>query len=93
MSMEVPRCYDCGAPLKAVPTWLATAKVSFTCTACPRRSSRVARFDAPVEAVSPRAALLADPDLEGDDVDELDEEADLELPAEDLDASKDDLEI
>ena len=93
MSMEVPRCIDCGAPLKAVPTWLASAKVSFTCTACPRRSSRVARFDAPVEAAEPRVALLADPDLDGDDVDELDEEADLELPAEDLEDPKEDAEI
>ncbi|MDQ2686804.1 MAG: hypothetical protein M3Y28_02945 [Armatimonadota bacterium] len=92
MSMEVPRCIDCGAPLKAVPTWLATAKVSFTCTACPRRSSR-ARYDAPVEAAAPPAALLADPDLEGDDADESDEEADLELPAEDLGDSKEDVEV
>lgn len=92
MPTEVPRCIDCGAPLKAVPTWLATAKVSFTCTACPRRSSRAARFDAPVvEAVDPRASLLADPDLE--DVDESDEEADLELPAEELEDPKEDADI
>lgn len=91
MSMEVPRCIDCGAPLKAVPTWLASAKVSFTCTACPRRSSRSSRFDAPAEVVEPRAALLADSDL--DEVDEMDEEADLELPTEDVENPKEDADV
>lgn len=89
MPTEVPRCIDCGAPLKAVPTWLASAKVQFTCTACPRRSNRAARYDAPAVA-EPRTALLADADLE---VDEMDEEADLELPAEELEDPKEDADI
>jgi hypothetical protein len=41
---------------------------------------------------SPTIAL-ADPDLEMDDADELSEEADLELPGEESDEFKDDLDV
>lgn len=60
MPSEVIRCSDCGATFKAVPAWLRTAKVKFTCTNCPKRPSRaVARFE---PAPEPPAALTADPD-------------------------------
>lgn len=95
MATEVPRCSDCGAPLKSVPTWLANAKVSFTCSACPRRSSRgaaaaaAARLDRPAEAPSRLAG--DDPDLEVDEIEEMDEDADLE--AEELDDAKEDADV
>ena len=84
MPSEVARCTDCNAPLKGVPTWLATAKVSFTCTNCPKRPSRVARFEPTVE---PRALLAEDPDAEAPEIEELDEEVELD-GADDLDDSK-----
>jgi hypothetical protein len=92
MATEVIRCSDCGAVFKGVPTWLATAKVKFTCTSCPKRSSRSGvRFE---PAVEPRIAmdLDGDPELGGVDLDGLDD-ADLDLAAEDMDAMEDDKEI
>lgn len=90
MPTEVPRCIDCGTPLKAVPAWLAPAKVSFTCGSCPRRSTRTAtaRLEKPVEL---KAAPLDDLDVE--DVDELDEDADLDIGEEELEDVKDDAEL
>lgn len=82
---------DCGTALKAVPAWLAPAKVSFTCVSCPRRSARTAtapRLEKPVEVKS----ALPD-DLDAEDVDEIDEDADLDIPEEDLDDVKDDVEL
>jgi hypothetical protein len=88
MPNEVPRCTDCGSPLKAVPTWLATAKVSFTCGSCPRRSSRMTamRMDRPLETKT----LLANDDIEvePDVIEEIDEDGDLELAADDLEDDK-----
>lgn len=87
MPSEVTRCTDCNAPLRGVPAWLATAKVNFTCNNCPKRPSRAARFE---PAVEPRAVLAAeaDPELEVAAPEELDEEADLVLAADDLDEPK-----
>lgn len=95
MATEVPRCSDCGTALKSVPTWLANAKVSFTCSACPRRSTRgaaaTARLDRPAET---SARLTSDdPDLEVDEIEELDEDADLDLGAEELDDVKEDADL
>ena len=94
MATEVPLCSDCGTALKSVPTWLANAKVSFTCSACPRRSSRgaaaaaSARFDRPAET----SARIADkdPDLDTDEIEDLDEDADLDMGADELDDVKED---
>lgn len=92
MASELIRCTDCGATFKGVPSWLATAKVKFTCTNCPKRPSRgVARFEPPVAA----AAVLdpeADIDLDAVEIDEIDEEADLDLGTDDLDDVKDEKE-
>ncbi len=88
---EVPST-DCNAPLRGVPTWLATAKVNFTCTNCPKRPSRAARFE-PV-AAEPRALLAEAPEaeLEEVEIEDLDEETELELGADDLDEPKTDKE-
>ena len=88
MPTEAIRCSDCGAVFKGVPTWLQGAKVKFTCTNCPKRPSRLARFEPPVAAASPRSAE-ADEDLEPSEIEDMDEDADMDLP-DDLDDSKDD---
>lgn len=93
MSMEVPHCTDCGAPLKAVPAWLATAKVSFTCAACPRRSTRggAARYDSPAE---PRSASLAEADVEDvEDLDEVEDVEEIDASADEADDYKDDADL
>lgn len=84
MPTEVPRCSECGAALKAVPSWLAGAKASFTCGACPKRPSRAAaspRIDKPVES---KASDDGD-DLDDlpEDIEEIDEESDLEVGVDD----------
>lgn len=90
MSSQVIRCTDCGAIFKGVPSWLSTADVKFSCTNCPKRPSRIARFDPP----APSAALLAEPDadLEAVEIDEADEDADLDLDTAELDAVHDEKE-
>ena len=93
MPAELPRCSDCGTALKSVPTWLANAKVNFTCSACPKRSNRASaapRIERPIET---KAAVIDDPDIDGADIDENDEEADLEIEAEELDDVKEDADI
>ena len=91
MPSEVARCADCGAPVRGVPAWLATAKVSFACNNCPKRPSRAARFE---PAVEPRAVLAdaAEVDLEAVVLEELEEEGDLDLAADELDEPKTDKE-
>ncbi len=84
MPSEVARCTDCNAPLKGVPTWLATAKVNFTCTNCPKRPSRAARFEPTVE---PRALHTEEPELEAVEVEELDDEVEMDA-VDDLDDAK-----
>lgn len=89
MPSEAIRCSDCGATFKGVPSWLATAKVKFTCTNCPKRPSRaVARLEPPV---APATVLDADPEAELDaaEMDEIDEEADLDVGADELEEVKD----
>jgi len=89
MPSEAIRCTDCGATFRGVPSWLATAKVKFTCTNCPKRPSRaIARFETPVAAT---AVVDADPeaDLDAAEMDEVDEDADLDISAEDLEDDKD----
>ncbi len=92
MPTEVLRCTECNAPLKAVPAWLTTAHVKFTCNSCPKRSSRpaAARFDAPVEARTP--TIDQDPEVETDEVPDLDEDLEMEVSLESLDEPKDDKE-
>ncbi len=83
MPSEVIRCTDCGATFKAVPTWLVGAKVKFSCTNCPKRPSRVARYEpAPVVMT----AMEADPDDMEDDIPEdSEDDADLDLPSDEMD--------
>ena len=92
MASELIRCTDCGATFKGVPIWLATAKVKFTCTNCPKRPSRaVARFEPPATT----AAALdtdADADIDAVEIDDMDEEADIDLGADDLEDAKDEKE-
>ena len=87
MPAEVARCTDCNAPLRGVPTWLATARVNFTCNNCPKRPSRAARFEPVIEA---RAPIAEDPEveLEGVEIEEAEEDSELELAADDLDEPK-----
>ena len=86
MPTEAIRCSDCGAVFKGVPTWLQGAKVKFTCTNCPKRPSRLARFEPPAAAASVRSV---DEDLEPSEIEDLDEEADMDL-SDELDDPKDD---
>jgi len=89
MPSEAIRCTDCGATFRGVPSWLATAKVKFTCTNCPKRPSRaIARFEPPVAAA---AVVDADPeaDMDAAEMDEIDEDADLDINPEDLEDDKD----
>jgi hypothetical protein len=75
MPSEVARCTDCNAPLKGVPSWLANAKVNFTCTNCPKRPSRAARYEPVIEA---RVVHSEDADAEIAEIEDLDEEAELD---------------
>ena len=94
MATEVPRCSDCGAALKSIPTWLADAKVNFTCSACPRRSARSAASIAAARPIeTPVRLTAADPDLEGEDMEDIDEDADLDLGADELDDVKEEAEL
>ncbi len=89
MPSEAIRCTDCGATFRGVPSWLATAKVKFTCTNCPKRPSRaIARFEPPVAAV---AVVDADPeaDMDAAEMDEIDEDADMDINTDDLEDDKD----
>lgn len=95
MPAEVPHCIDCGTALKAVPTWMATAKVSFTCGACPRRSARggvatAPRLERPLEA---RSASSEDAVPEVEDIEDTDEDADLDLPVDEIDDEKEDVDV
>lgn len=93
MASELLRCSDCNAPLRSVPSWMATAKVKFTCNSCPKRSSRTpaTRFDTPIEArVSP---IGGDPEMDISAVPDLEEDVDADISLEDLDEPKDDKEI
>jgi len=88
MPSEAIRCSDCGATFKGVPSWLRGAKVKFTCTNCPKRPSRLARFEPPVVSAAVRTP---NSDLEPGEMDDLDEEADIDL-SDEMDDIKDDKE-
>jgi hypothetical protein len=90
---EVIRCNECGMQFKGVPSWLATAKVNFTCTSCPKKGTRggMTRFEPIIEPQ--RASLDLDSDLEEVDMDALDDDADLDLGDDDLDALGDDKDL
>jgi DNA-directed RNA polymerase subunit RPC12/RpoP len=91
MPSEAIRCSDCGATFKGVPSWLITAKVKFTCTNCPKRPSRaVARFDPPIVTA---AVLDPEADLDAVEIDEVDEEADLDIGADELEDVKDEKDL
>ena len=90
MASEMIRCTDCGAAFKGVPAWLATAKVKFTCTNCPKRPSRaVARFEPPVMAAASVREVDPDTDIDAAEIEDMDEEADLDAGADDLEDDKD----
>jgi hypothetical protein len=91
---ETIRCSECSTPFKGVPTWLATAKVTFTCTSCPKKGTRgpLARFEPAVEA-RPSPSVDLDGDMEDVDMEALDEDAELELGDEDLESLGDDKEV
>ena len=93
MPSEAIRCSDCGATFKGVPSWLATAKVKFTCTNCPKRPSRaIARFETAAVAAP---VLDADPeaDMSAAEMDEIDEEADLDINADESEDAKEDQDL
>ena len=89
MPSEAIRCSDCGAVFKGVPSWLRGAKVKFTCTNCPKRPSRLARYEPPVASA---AALNTDAELEAGEIEDIDEEAEIDLPDE-LDDSKEEKDL
>ena len=90
MANELIRCTDCGAVFKAVPAWLATANVKFTCTSCPKRArSAGARFEPapePIISLTRESDPESDEDLDAADLEDLDE---MDL-GDDLDALGDD---
>lgn len=81
MPSEAIRCSDCGALFKGVPSWLRGAKVKFTCTNCPKRPARLARYEPPVAAAALSSDKEMEPDkeLEDGEIEELDDEADIDL--------------
>lgn len=86
MPTEAIRCSDCGATFKGVPSWLRGAKVKFTCTNCPKRASRLARYEPPAATIS---AMSSETDLDAAEIEDMDEDADLDL-SDEMDDSKDD---
>ena len=91
---ETIRCSECSTPFKGVPTWLTNAKVTFTCTSCPKKGTRgnMQRFEPVVEA-SPVRTIDLDTDADEVDIDALDEDADIDLGDEDMEALGDDKDI
>lgn len=79
MPSEAIRCTDCGAVFKGVPAWLSTASVKFSCTNCPKRPSRLARFDAAPAATLVKAKDEDDDDLDAVEIEDLDEDAEPDL--------------
>jgi hypothetical protein len=91
---ETIRCSECSTPFKGVPTWLTTAKVTFTCTSCPKKGTRggVARFEPIIESRSTQAVEL-DGDLEDVDIEALDEDAEIDLGDDDIEALGEDKDL
>ena len=95
MANELIHCTDCGAVFKAVPAWLATANVRFTCTSCPKRARMAgARFEPapePIITLVRETGPDSDDELDPADIEDLDE---LDIGEADLDAlGEDDKEI
>jgi len=92
---ETIRCSECSTPFKGVPTWLATAKVTFTCTSCPKKGTRgtLHRFEPAVEARSSSSTIELDSDIEDVDMEALEEDADMDIAEDDLDALGDDKDL
>ena len=91
MATEVIRCTECNTVFKGVPKWLATAKVTFTCTSCPKKGTRnLTRFEPPIETRSVVSELDPDADIDAVDLDDVDD-VDLELGDDDLDTGHEDL--
>ncbi len=86
MPSEAIRCTDCGAVFKGVPAWLSTASVKFSCTNCPKRPSRLARFDAAPAASLIKAKDEDDDDLDAVEIEDLDEDAEPDLDDDDVKA-------
>ena len=89
MPTEAIRCSDCGATFKGVPSWLRGAKVKFTCTNCPKRPSRLARYEPPVVSAAVRDE---EADLEAVEIEDMDEDADLDL-SDELDDPKEEKDL
>ena len=91
---ETIRCSECSTPFKGVPTWLATAKVTFTCTSCPKKGTRgtLHRFEPVVETRS-SSTMDLDGEMEDVDMEALEEDADMDIAEDDLDALGDDKDI
>lgn len=83
MPSEAIRCTDCGAVFKGVPAWLSTASVKFSCTNCPKRPSRLARFDAAPAASLIKAKDEDDDDLDAVEIEDLDEDAEPDIDEDD----------
>lgn len=91
---EVIRCSECGTTFKGVPLWLATAKVNFTCTSCPKKGTRggMARFE-PTVMEQRSSSIELDGEVEDVDLDALDEDVELELGDDDMEGLGDDKDI
>lgn len=91
---ETIRCSECSTPFKGVPTWLATAKVTFTCTSCPKKGTRgtLTRFEPAVEPRSQSADLEGDADMEDVDLEGLDDD-DVDLGDDDAEALGEDKDL
>ena len=91
---ETIRCSECSTPFKGVPSWLATAKVTFTCTSCPKKGTRgtLARFEPAIDVRSTEKDDI-DTDIEEVDIDTMEDDADLELGDEDLEALGEDKDL
>lgn len=89
MATDVIRCSECSIPFRGVPVWLTHAKVTFTCTSCPKKGTRnLARFEPPIDTHVATLDSDRDPDLDGAEVEDIDD-ADIELADEDLDSADD----
>jgi len=73
-AVEEVLCYECGAPMPAIPSWYATVKLKFTCDNCRQKSSKPAPIPT-LDVVLPRSAALAD----DADIEVVADEVDLEV--------------
>ncbi|MGI4790785.1 MAG: hypothetical protein ACRYFS_18295 [Janthinobacterium lividum] len=64
--------------------------MKFTCTNCPKRPSRLARYEPPV--VSATSSMKEDSDLEAGEIEDMDEDADMDM-SDEMDDSKEDKDL